>query len=185
MYVCMYHVTYCKVRWSLRFQVSLISMLSRYRGEQEREPCLCLLALAPCSLLLVPCSLLSTGTGTVPGTGTGAGYGVPGYLDTIRVGPRNGLGQGGSPSLGREAGVQVGQAGRQAWQGRSRKSEATSQAGLSKEEQRLTDGVELSNVRASSDLSCVPLSGSLPVRGLPCPPALQVQVRATACWSVL
>lgn len=56
--VCMYHVTYCKVRWSLRLQVSLISML--YRGEQEREPCLCLLACSySCySLLPAPRSLL-------------------------------------------------------------------------------------------------------------------------------
>lgn len=125
-YVCI-NVTYCErggawLQVSLHLSCSLcvcLCVCELWGGETERESHVsaCLLL-----LVLVPCSLLSTGTGTVPGTGTGAGYGVPGYLARPRVGPRNGLGQSGSsPSLGREAGVRVGQAGRQALQGRSGK----------------------------------------------------------------
>lgn len=98
---------------------------------------LLLLLLAPCSSLPAPCSVPVPVRSLVPVLGQGTGY--LGTWTQARVGPRNGLGQGSSPSLGREAGVQVGQAGRQAWQGRGQKSEVTSQAGLSKEEHRLTD----------------------------------------------
>lgn len=182
----MYHVTYCKVECGCRSHSFhcplLLGMWARVGEAGERGLCLlaCLLActhLLPCSLL--PRSLLAAEYRYRYGPwyrywGRGPGTWVP---DTW-VGPR---GQSGSPSLGREAGVQVGQAGRPG------RVEVQVQVQVTSREQQRLDGAESKTfVPPPSALSCVPPPGSpSPFRALPCPPALQARARAAADHYVL
>ena len=126
---------------------------------------------------------MSTGTGTVPGTGTGAGYGVSEYLAAQGGAPKWFRAKWryitSSPSLGREAGIWVEQAGTP---GVEVQVEVTRRAGPSKEEQRRWSRRVVG--RLCFLCPFVPFPGSHPVQArLPRPPALQVRERAAACYT--